>query len=431
VGIKGQVGLWNDDVIVGWMMDRESGPPIELEVVIDGKVVGKTLADSPRPDVAKATGTDGNCGFQFAFPPGVDRKSRARARLRFAGSNLYIEPSIRSAVRPEEESGATRATIPAIPGAFRSSFGGLWIDRADWMDILAEQHRHGEISDAVADQIARFNRDGYVVLQGAVPAELVEIVNAEIDRFWREPPKGLFISTTEPDGKAKVVPPKLAYREGKTKLLDAYVFSAAARRAVANPASLAFLNAVFGEMPKAFQGLSFWNGSEQEMHKDTAYVRVRENPMALVASWLALEDIEAGTGELDYFVGSHRAPDYLFGGTSKWMVSEAGDFSAEHKRFLASLHEDARKHSYLKKSFLARRGDVLFWHADLAHGGSPVTQKGRSRKSLVTHFCPASLTPNYMNGAVPRAAIDGGCAFVSAHSPAFLRDIETQTSHAA
>ncbi len=431
MGIKGQVGLWNEDAIVGWMLDPSATAPLELEVVIDGKVIGTAPANIYRPDVAKAMGNSGNCGFHFSFPPGVDRKSRQRARLRFAGSNLYIEPTTRPAAKPEQDPAPARATTPAIPGAFRSSFGGLWIDRADWMDLLAERHRRGEIGDLVADQIARFNRDGYVVLQGAVPPELVDRVNQEIDRFWREPPKGLFISTTEPDGKPKMVPPKLAYRDGKTKLLDAYVFSSSARRAVANPASLKFLNAVFGEMPKAFQGLSFWNGSEQEMHKDTAYVRVKENPMALVASWLALEDIEAGTGELDYFVGSHRAPDYLFGGTSKWMVSEAGDFKAEHNRFLASLHEDARTYGFSKKSFLAKRGDVLFWHADLAHGGSPVTQKGRSRKSLVTHFCPASLTPNYMNGAVPRAAIDGGCAFVSAHSPAFLRDIEAQTSHAA
>ncbi len=433
MSFKGQIGLWNDDAIMGWIIGPDPNAPAELEVVLDGEVIGGFLANEYRADLAKALSPDGKCGFRFSFPASIPRKARSRARLRFAGSHLFLEPSVRAPAKPSEEKPAIRIieAFDADPAAFKSKFGGLWIDRYDWLEILAERHRRGQISDAVADQIMRFNRDGYVILPGAVSEALVDELNEDIEKFWRAPPKGLFISTTEPDHKPKVVPPLLAYRDGKTKMLDAYVFSASARRAVANDSSLAFLKAIFEETPKAFQGLTFWNGSEQEIHKDTAYVRVKENPMALVASWLALEDIAAGTGELDYFVGSHRAPDYLFGGTSKWMVSEAGDFTPEHNRFLASLHVDARKYGFTKSSFLAKKGDVLIWHADLAHGGSPVTQKGRTRRSLVTHFCPNSLTPNYMNGVVPRAAMDGGCAFVSAHSPAYLRDIEMQSEAVA
>jgi hypothetical protein len=34
-------------------------------------------------------------------------------------------------------------------------------------------------------------------------------------------------------------------------------------------------------------------------------------------------------------------------------------------------------------------------HADLAHGGSPVTDPSLTRQSLVGHFCPQSAPPNY------------------------------------
>ncbi len=45
--------------------------------------------------------------------------------------------------------------------------------------------------------------------------------------------------------------------------------------------------------------------------------------------------------------------------------------------------------------FRARKGDVVIWHADLVHGGSPVTREGSSRNSLVTHFSPVDVDPEW------------------------------------
>ncbi len=39
-----------------------------------------------------------------------------------------------------------------------------------------------------------------------------------------------------------------------------------------------------------------------------------------------------------------------------------------------------------KKIFLARKGDVLIWHANLIHGGMPVTRPELTRKSMVIHY---------------------------------------------
>ena len=49
-----------------------------------------------------------------------------------------------------------------------------------------------------------------------------------------------------------------------------------------------------------------------------------------------------------------------------------------------------------EKSFSAKKGDVLIWHADLAHGGAAVTNKESTRKSLVGHFCPEDVSPLYV-----------------------------------
>jgi hypothetical protein len=36
--------------------------------------------------------------------------------------------------------------------------------------------------------------------------------------------------------------------------------------------------------------------------------------------------------------------------------------------------------------YLAKRGDVLLWHALLVHGGSAIAKPGRTRKSMACHY---------------------------------------------
>ena len=59
--------------------------------------------------------------------------------------------------------------------------------------------------------------------------------------------------------------------------------------------------------------------------------------------------------------------------------------------------------------FQAKKGDVLIWAAGLMHGGSLVEQPARTRKSLVTHYCPADLHPMYAykGGRVKRKSVAG------------------------
>ena len=301
---------------------------------------------------------------------------------------------------------------PARPGGGEtvSRFGGLWIDRRDWIDILAAKHRSGEISDALSDKIFRFVRDGYVVLEGAVPRDVVDRINADVDNVWRQPPEGMRIETWA-DGTQRYVPPAPDYRLPGAKLLDLYAFSEAARQAIAAPAAVEFLSAIFAAAPKAFQSLTFDWGSQQAMHKDSAYVRVDREPLHMAATWLALEDVAEGAGALEYYVGSHRAPDFLFAGDSKWMEAAP----EEHDRFLASLHADAERYGHTRQMFLGSCGDLLVWHADLAHGGSPVKEPGLTRRSLVTHFAPVADSPIYRRRTDYREAVSGGCHFVSEH----------------
>jgi phytanoyl-CoA hydroxylase len=182
-------------------------------------------------------------------------------------------------------------------------------------------------------------------------------------------------------------------RKPGTKILDVHAYSEAAQRICFSDPLREFLERLFGETPLAFQTLHFEVGSTQAVHNDTAYVVVNE-PKSLAASWVALEDIQEDSGELVYYPGSHRFEDYLYKPHRKHFVG-AEDDNAKHDRHLSWIKEKAAENGIKLESFRPKKGDALFWHADLCHGGGPIKDSTRTRRSLVTHYCPARCTPNY------------------------------------
>lgn len=90
----------------------------------------------------------------------------------------------------------------------------------------------------------------------------------------------------------------------------------------------------------------------------------------IAAAWVALEDITTENGPLHYFPGSHALPyylnaDYQNEGTA-WLI---GDKSyATYEQFIEGR---VAALGLQKQVFLAKKGDVFLWHANLLHGGEP------------------------------------------------------------
>jgi len=283
---------------------------------------------------------------------------------------------------------ARRALKRKRPG-YWGAFGGHWTDRRDARERLERKRADGKVSEDEAQLLSGWIEQGYAIVRGAVPASTIDAINAEIERAWERSDKSykLEIGAVYHD-----LRPEL--RRQPYKLLDLYARSVAAREAAFAPQVQRFLELVFERDPLLFQSLSFETGSGQPMHQDTAYVVV-SSPVELMASWIALEDCVAGSGELQYYPGSQRMPEFLFAGGKNW--NQERDGADQHERFLASVHERAQAQGLELTSFLPKKGDVLFWSADLAHGGSPILNRKATRRSLVCHYCPRDVQPYYFS----------------------------------
>lgn len=275
--------------------------------------------------------------------------------------------------------------------AFRSRFGGFWTDLSNSEQILQDKLEGGTITANQAEQLAFWIEHGYLVIDNAVPPDVIDQVNADVERAWRGEIPGTWVEHWV-DHKLLVEPAGPEVRDKPNKLLDLFAGSVSARQAMFALPILEFLSLVFDRPPMAFQGLSFLRGSGQPMHQDTAYV-VLDSPMELAASWIALEDITPGTGPLEYYDGSHRMPEFLFDGKQR----NIPDGSTQHEDYLRHLHEQAQRLGLARKTLLVKKGSALLWCADLAHGGSQDITPGSSRRSLVTHYCPAGVQPAYFS----------------------------------
>jgi ectoine hydroxylase-related dioxygenase (phytanoyl-CoA dioxygenase family) len=300
--------------------------------------------------------------------------------------------------------------------AYHSKFGGLWIDDTDHSAVSA---RLATIADhATREQVGLFIRDGYVIIEQAVD-------HAAIDAYLREyeaaadTRSALQIEVPSAGGRQEFTREKS--RIPGSKVLDTGMLTRHGGDLCFAPKVTEFLEAVFGEKALAFQTLHFEVGSTQAIHQDTAYVVVRDEPLKLVASWIALQDVTPGSGELIYHIGGHRIPDYPYaGGKSKHWNPER-DGHPVHNEHLRYLTDQASAHQMPLGRFLPRKGDVLFWHADLPHGGSAITEPGLLRRSLVTHYCPISCMPHY-SYFIPtesriRTPAQDGNAFISLYFP--------------
>ena len=151
---------------------------------------------------------------------------------------------------------------------------------------------------------------------------------------------------------------------------------------------------VYKEPAKIFQSLYFKKGSTQCLHQDPAYVVIQPNPYNIIACWIALEDVKEGSGELMYIPESHNKMKFRYG-NGRMHFNREKDSDMLHHHHLHVLKEMSKEFPLVH--YFPKKGDILFWHAGLVHGGSEITDESLTRQSIVGHYCPNSEWPYYYN----------------------------------
>ncbi|MEZ0541279.1 phytanoyl-CoA dioxygenase family protein [Fibrella arboris] len=269
-----------------------------------------------------------------------------------------------------------------------------WIDRpgAD-IDGFAKKFAgdHQGLSYDMAEKLHFWQKNGFVILEKAIAPEWA-------DQLWRETEEliehneqyKVNIRVDLPEYQAAPVQearalPKSVLGGKYIKFMDFHNSSIIGKKIMLHRNIVTFLEAVFGERVVAMQSLLFKFGSQQATHQDFAYV-VSEIPSHLAAAWIALEDVQFDAGPLYYYPGSHKIKKFDFG-NGIFFNGESTYNPDDFARYLDKVCQEAGME---RQTLLIKKGDVLLWHASLAHGGDPIRNADMTRKSYVCHYSSVS-----------------------------------------
>jgi phytanoyl-CoA hydroxylase len=256
-----------------------------------------------------------------------------------------------------------------------------WIDRENSAAELSRRVSAGQISPQEADFLERWSRDGFLFLPQAVPGELIDALWRDYERAWVERPTCNILMEGQGIVSLAEARPRSEVGHHHYRLNDFHSLSEAASLILMNPVILRLVRLILDDVPIGMQSLTFEYGSEQGCHQDFPYVK-SGILSHLIGSWVACEDVTAENGPLFYYRGSHRIPKFSFDGE----LAFDGRRPELVEEFEAYLDAECRARELEKIVQQMRKSDVVLWHAALVHGGSPVVDRAKTRKSFVSHY---------------------------------------------
>ena len=248
-----------------------------------------------------------------------------------------------------------------------------WLDVDEWAQRIDDHARSKRITAEEAALCLKWATDGYVIIEKMFSDE-------QLDRAWEAYERAI---------REGVVTPQVDYGKGQTgkpgRMLNPHLKVAAFEQLLKSERAVSLVSLFLGARALPFQTIAGHVGSQQKTHSDSIHMTTFPQGY-LVANWIAFEDVTADSGPLEYYPGSHRLP-YVYSKDCGIDLDEGrAGYASYHEKYEPTVESSIRAHQLKPKYFLARKGDVLFWHANLLHGGSPISNADSSRRALVCHY---------------------------------------------
>ncbi|MCD6067506.1 MAG: Phytanoyl-CoA dioxygenase [Bacteroidetes bacterium] len=239
-----------------------------------------------------------------------------------------------------------------------------WLDTKEVPADLENKLNAENFTETEKKAVREWRDKGYIIFDRFFTGELADQVNKEIERLLADKESNI---------------------NDFNKIMFANKQSELIKNITLDPKLHSILSFILGREVIPFQTINFITGSEQRTHSDS--IHMTTYPLGyLIAIWVALEDIGPEQGPLSYYPGSHRL-DYVLSkdyekGSSALKIGDDKHYSAYENK----IAEVAKASGIQKQVFSAKKGDILIWHANLLHGGEPISTPGTTRKSMVIHY---------------------------------------------
>ena len=248
-----------------------------------------------------------------------------------------------------------------------------WLDTEKWGISLEGKLTSGVITEVQARWCNKFAQVGFLVIEKLISDDKIDRVWKAYEKFYQGNKEKFYTSNFPGD-------------PWPERFLNTHFSVPEVAEILHYPKLLEITKILFDRRTCPFQTITSHKGTEQAAHSDSIHMTTKP-PGYLIAAWIACEDVHPDSGPLYYYPKSHRLPYVL----SKNVGISNEDFEERqhgiyHERYEPHIQELIFRHSLRRKEFLAKKGDVLLWHANLLHGAEVRRDLTLSRKALVCHY---------------------------------------------
>ncbi|MBS4222633.1 phytanoyl-CoA dioxygenase family protein [Lederbergia citrea] len=218
------------------------------------------------------------------------------------------------------------------------------------------------------EQIAQYEKDGYLVVRGGCSNDLIDAYNsyiytirsAEEIEEWAKPHIGKILTDED----------RFSLRVFNPHLHDGFSL-----QMMKLPIVRGALAQLLGDEAVGIQSMYFYKspGSPgQAAHQD--YYYIHNEPNTLTAAWIAMEDVDEANGCLWVIPGSHKDGLLPHGRVKD---------KSEHEAWT-----DETEGADLSKQIpvIMEKGDIVFFHNLLIHSSGKNRTEDRWRRSYVCHY---------------------------------------------
>jgi ectoine hydroxylase len=238
-----------------------------------------------------------------------------------------------------------------------------WLDINDSATVVSTKKSFQYYTPEVQQQLIDWSSKGFLYLKNYFSSDQVDEVNNAVDELINQ--KHLPVTHDN-------------------KVMHGYKHSPIIKQMMQDEGLKKLLSFVLDKEVLPFQTLNFIKGSGQRAHSDS--IHMTTYPLGyLIAAWIALEDIHPDSGPLFYYTGSHKLP-YLLNDDFENYSTRLKLGNKQYSDYEDMTEEILAQNHFTKEIFLPKKGDVLIWHANLIHGGTPVVNPSLTRKSMVVHY---------------------------------------------
>mmetsp|Transcript_25066 Transcript_25066/g.37037 ORF Transcript_25066/g.37037 Transcript_25066/m.37037 type:complete len:334 (+) Transcript_25066:83-1084(+) len=282
--------------------------------------------------------------------------------------------------------------------------------------------RDNEIINVPQPLSDQFHRNGFIALPNILDKELVSALNNHLERILR----GQYDRGRLPDKTPKILKGQLKEDGGTVgplgfsgnfqnvkvlQIINVHKCNSLFREVETNPLLGQVVAKLAGWTTEGIRLVQdqIWakppNAAPLVFHRDSPYFMF--DPPDIVTVWIALDDMDAELGPLEYVVGSHLWGDGRSGSASQFFQPNQGG-----KTLLYSAAEregiPVKNLKIVSMEGLQAGGMSIHW-GKTWHGSGKNESRSRPRRGLGLHFAPATVkfTPEACKSSLWRSHVEG------------------------